>query len=135
MQYEAGSFIETPDLLPTPLSFLMYIPFTIYTVIMRPYLWEQGSALVKMAGLENLFLVICMIFPVFVLKKRSIEEKRIIYFLLVFVLYLYILIGFTTPVLGALARYKVPALPLVLIISLFFIDTNKLKKILPYKNL
>jgi len=135
MQYEAGSFIRTPDLLPHPLSFLLYIPFAIYTVLMRPYFWEQGSALVKIAGLENLILLLCMMIPFFTFKKRSLEEKRITNFLIIFIFYLYILIGFTTPVLGALSRYKVPALPFVLIICLLYIDPVRLKKFIPYKKL
>lgn len=135
MQYEAGSFIKTPDLLPTPVSFILYIPFAIYTVIMRPYLWEEGSALVKIAGLENLFLFICMLVPFLTFKKRSMEEKRLTNFLIIFIFYLYILIGFTTPVLGALARYKVPALPFILIVCLLCIDTSRLKKYIPFKNL
>lgn len=135
MQYEAGSFIQTPDLMPTPLSFVLYIPFAIYTVIMRPYLWEQGSALVKFAGIENILLLICMVIPFFTLKKKSLEEKRMTYFLISFVFYLYILIGFTTPVLGALSRYKVPALPFILIICLLLIDPQKLKKYISIKNL
>jgi hypothetical protein len=135
MQYEAGSFIQTPDLMPTPLSFLSYIPFAIYTVVMRPYLWEAGSALVKFAAAENLLLLVGMLLPLFVLKKKNLEEKIMIYFLMSFVFYLYILIGFTTPVLGALSRYKVPALPFILIISLLLTDANKLKKITPFKNL
>jgi hypothetical protein len=135
MQYEAGSFIVTPDLLPNPISFLMYIPFALYTVIMRPYFWEQGSALVKVAGLENLLLLFFMMIPVFTGKKKDLQEKRITNFLLIFVLYLYILIGFTTPVLGALTRYKVPALPFLFIICLLCINTDRLKKFVPYKNL
>ncbi len=135
MQYEAGSFISTPELRPKPLSFLLYIPFAIYTVLMRPYIWEPGSALVRFAAIENILLLFCMIIPFFVWRKRSLEEKRVIYFLTTFIFYLYILIGFTTPVLGALSRYKVPALPFILIISLFFIDSLKLKKIISFKKL
>ena len=135
MQYEAGSFITTPDLWPNPISFLRYIPFAVYTVIMRPYLWESGSALIKFAAIENILLLISMIVPFFVWKQKSPEEKRIIYFLLLFILYLYILVGFTTPVLGALSRYKVPGLPFIIIIALFLIDSAKLKKFLPFKHL
>ncbi len=135
MQYEAGSFITTPDLMPNAWSFLMYIPFAIYTVIMRPYLWEAGSALVKFAAIENIILLFWMILPFFAWKKKTIEEKRVTYFLITFIFYLYILIGFTTPVLGALSRYKVPALPFLLIICLLMIDSARLKKFIPFKNL
>ena len=135
MQYESGSFITTPELQPTPMSFLSYIPFAVYTVIMRPYIWEQGSLLVKMAGLENLLLLFCMVIPFFAWRKRTTAEKKIIYFLLMFIFYLYILIGFTTPVLGAIIRYKVPALPFLVIVCLFFTDASKLKKFTPFKDL
>jgi hypothetical protein len=135
MQYESGSFIHTPDLTPHPISFLLYIPFAVYTVLLRPYLWEPGSGLVKMAAIENIFLLICMFLPLFVWKRRTTDEKKIIYFLVSFIFYLYILIGFTTPVLGAISRYKIPALPFVLIVCLFYINSNKLKKYIPFKQL
>lgn len=135
MAYESGSFINTPDLQPTPISFLMYIPFAIYTVVLRPYLWEAGSPLVKFAAIENIFLLAFMALPFFAWKKKTLEEKRIIYFLLIFVFYLYILIGFPTTVLGALSRYKVPALPFIAIISLFLMDSTKFKKYTPFKHL
>jgi hypothetical protein len=135
MQYESGSFINTPDLQPTPIGFLMYIPFAIYTVVMRPYLWEGNGALIKFAAIENILLLAFMALPFFTWKKKAIEEKRIIYFLLIFIFYLYILIGFPTTVLGALSRYKIPALPFIVIICLFLIDSNKLKKLTPFKHL
>ncbi len=135
MQYEAGSFIHTPDLRPDPISFLTYIPFAIYTVIMRPYLWEGSSLLMKAAASENIMLIICMVISLFTMTKKSVNEKRLIYFLISFIFYLYILIGFTTPVLGAISRYKVPALPFVLIICLLMIDSQKIKKIFPIQNL
>jgi len=135
MLYDAGSFISTPDLMPNAGSFLLYIPFALYTVCMRPYFWEAGSMLVKAAGLENMFMLLAMCLPIVSFKKLNSLEKRITYMLLVFVLYLYILIGFTTPVLGALSRYKVPALPVLFIICLFYVNSAKLKKIVSFKHL
>jgi hypothetical protein len=102
---------------------------------MRPYLWEGSSLLMKAAASENIMLIICMVISLFTMTKKSVNEKRLIYFLISFIFYLYILIGFTTPVLGAISRYKVPALPFVLIICLLMIDSQKIKKIFPIQNL
>lgn len=135
MQYESGSFITTPDLKPNPISFLMYIPFAVFTCLARPYLWESGSALIKVASLENAAILLFMMLPFFFWRKRNHDEKKVIYFLFTFIFYLYILIGFTTPVLGALSRYKTPALPFLLILVLFFINSEKLKKIGLFKRL
>jgi len=45
-----------------------------------------------------------------------------------FVLILFILTGIATPVMGAIVRYKVPALPFLLIVFLLIIDKDKLLK-------
>lgn len=135
MQYESGSFITTPDLKPNPWSFLTYIPFAVFTTIARPFIWEQGSLLIRVASIENTLLVLCMLTPFFFWKKRNLAEKKVTYFIFTFIFYLYILIGFTTPVLGALSRYKTPALPFVMILVLFFISAEKLKKIGLFKKI
>jgi hypothetical protein len=42
------------------------------------------------------------------------------------VLILFVLIGFTTPVIGSIVRYKTPAMPFLLMVILLLIDTKKL---------
>jgi hypothetical protein len=43
-----------------------------------------------------------------------------------FTLTLGALIGWVTPVLGAIVRYKIPLLPFLLIIPIYYMDTEKL---------
>jgi hypothetical protein len=133
IQYESGSFIPPFDLMPNPTSFLVHTPTALWIVLMKPYLWDVGSVLVKFAALENIFIVIMLIVTLVTRKKIIFTEKRIFYFLFIFVFYLYLLIGFTTPVMGAIVRYKVPAMALVVIACLLYIDTKKLKKIILFK--
>jgi hypothetical protein len=42
------------------------------------------------------------------------------------VLLLFVLIGLTTPILGAMVRYKIPGLPFLLIVFLLMLDKEKL---------
>ena len=48
------------------------------------------------------------------------------YFCACFVILLFTLIGLTTPILGAAVRYKIPAIPFLVIAFLFILDKQKL---------
>ena len=67
-----------------------------------------------------IFILVCLIF----IKPISTIKWEYVLFCLSFVAIQYLIIGETTPVLGAIARYKVPALPFLLIAFLFILDKN-----------
>ena len=62
----------------------------------------------------------------------SIELKNMLWFCITFTLLLFIIIGTTTPVSGALVRYKVPALPFLAIAILTFLDVDYLTTKIPF---
>jgi hypothetical protein len=39
-----------------------------------------------------------------------------------------LIIGLTTPIIGAIVRYKIPAIPFLMIAALMFFDSQKLPK-------
>jgi hypothetical protein len=135
IQYESGSYFTVGNYVPNAGSFLIHIPLMLWTVLFRPYIWEANSLFAKMAAFENIFILFMIVLRFVFHKSIGILEKRIFYFILTFVFYLYILIGFTTSVFGALVRYKAPALALVVIACLLFMNAEKLKKYTPFKNL
>ena len=51
-------------------------------------------------------------------------------FALAFSLFLLTIIGLTTPILGAIVRYKIPALPFLILVALLFLDVQKLPSFL-----
>jgi hypothetical protein len=64
------------------------------------------------AALESTLLIFGIV--LFVLKRNidlNSNQKMIVYFSLFFSVFLAILIGLATPVLGAIVRYRVPYLP------------------------
>jgi hypothetical protein len=80
-----------------------------------------------MACIENLLFILLFITLIFRFKKPEISNQTIIIFSMLFVFTLYTLVGLTTPVLGAAVRYKVPALPFLLISIFLLYDVSKLK--------
>jgi hypothetical protein len=69
-----------------------------------------------------------IIFTLFNKRALKPNEKPIAVGLVFFALSLFVLIGWTTPVIGAIARYRFPAQLAVIICCLLFIDTSKWKK-------
>lgn len=121
----AGSRILIPELQPTLLSFLKNAPLALYTVFLRPFPWEIHSFMMALAALENLLIIVIIL--ICLLYRQSFKQIQWEYvlFCLSFVINQFLIIGETTPVLGAIARYKVPALPFLLIAFLLMLDKKK----------
>jgi hypothetical protein len=127
---DAGSVINAPILENSVLSFLKNIPFALHVVFLRPFFFESLNPLMLAAGLENLLIILLFIIGIFARRKKLLSDNLFM-FCFSFVLILYVLIGLTTPVIGAVVRYKVPALPFLFLLLILMIDIQKLKKIFP----
>lgn len=117
--WEAGSAINIGRLEPNLWSFIIHIPRALFTTFFRPHLLEANSLFLYAAALENMIVIILLIFYLFHLNKRAGEKALVILFCLSFVILLALLIGWTTPIMGAIVRYKLPLLPFVVFILLF----------------
>jgi hypothetical protein len=124
--WSAGSLVPVPELEPNAWSFVQQIPFALSLVLFRPFPWESHSMLMLFSSLENIFLVLLFLLPVIAFRKPEKKDRPFLLFCISFVLYLYLLIGTTTPILGSLVRYKIPGIPVLLIVVLFFTDHDKL---------
>lgn len=123
---QVGSKIDIPELEPSFKSILINTPNAIFNVFFRPFIWEVNSIFSLLSGLENLLIIGIILIALFY-RKSDYRANGLIYFSISFTLILFVLIGLTTPVIGALVRYKVPALPFLLIIFFDLIDIDKLK--------
>jgi hypothetical protein len=104
---------------------ILAIPNALIATFIRPFLWECNSPFMLMSAVENLDIITFFIVALFFRKKKI--NYNLLLFCLSFVLFLYILTGLTVPNFGAIARYKVPSLPFLLIAILSIIDIEKLK--------
>lgn len=128
MLWNAGSLVSVPELKPTALSFAGQVPFALLMVIFRPYPWEAHSMQMLASSAENILLALLMLLPFMAFRKPDKKVLACILFSLSFVTCLYLLIGTITPVLGSLVRYKVPGIPLLLIVVVLLTDFEKLKR-------
>ncbi len=126
-QPPSGSRISIAKLDERFTSFLKAAPQAFGNVMLRPYMWEARSPLLIVPALENVFLVVLLALAIlFGSYKQS--NKAILFFCLSSFVFLFLLVGYTTPVMGAIVRYKTPALPFLFVFQLILINKEKIKK-------
>jgi hypothetical protein len=80
-----------------------------------------------MAAVENALFLIFLIIGLFFIDLKKMKDPWF-WFCLSFILILFVLVGLTTPVLGALVRYKMPALPFIFIAMFLITDVEKVSR-------
>jgi hypothetical protein len=112
---------------------ILNIPSALFNTLTRPFIGNISSPLTLISALENLFfllfIILCLIFI-----KKLIKHKNAILFCFTFSVTLLIIIGLTTPIIGAIVRYKIPALLLISIGLLLILDIEKLKSKFTFLN-
>lgn len=120
----AGSFYEIPILESNFISVLKAIPNGILNCFIQPFPNGNLSIMAFPAIIENLLILvgIGLVIPQLI-KKENWKKEQLngLLFMLFFIFILFSIIGITTPVAGALVRYKVAALPFLGIIILHFL--------------
>lgn len=116
---KTGSGVDATPINNSGIQLIKNIPSAIVNKIVRPYPWDSGSWLKHLAFIENsvllFFLILGMIY------QKEIKNKKIrnvILVLTLFALSILLVVGWTTPVLGAIVRYKVPATLIIVLIIL-----------------
>ena len=133
---EPGSRFELTKLEPTFFGVAKAVPRAIINCFVRPLITKGNQFIFLPSIIENTLLVALILLSIFSgLKqkvKRTIEIKNIFWFSVFFTLILFTIIGLTTPVSGALVRYKIPALPFLGIAILAFLNTDYLIEKIPF---
>jgi len=124
--YHAGSAINMDYLGNNSWSILKAIPLALFHVFTLPWFSHVKSPLYLFSIFENLIFFSLIPLSIFYFEKPNKSSMKFIVFSLIFMLTLFTIIGLTTPVIGALVRYKMPALPFLFFVLLSFI---KLKSI------
>ena len=131
-----GSRFELTKLEPTFVGVLSAVPEAILNCFTRPLITKGNQLIFLPSIIENTLLVALIILSFFSGLKRkvklTIETKNIFWFSVFFVLILFTIIGLTTPVSGALVRYKIPALPFLGIAILAFLNIDYLIDKIPF---
>ncbi|MBW6483661.1 MAG: hypothetical protein K0B10_11455 [Vicingaceae bacterium] len=122
---DVGSAINQPKF-NTISDVFLFMPEALINVLLRPFLWESYSIFTLFSALENsLFLMLIVVVLFF--RKKSIAHPSIFYFCLLYAIVSAIIIGLTTPIMGAIVRYKIFTSLFLLIALLMLLDVEKLK--------
>lgn len=112
----AGSAVPIPLIVPSWSSILSQAPVAMIQSLTRPSIGEWNmNSLVKISILENTLFLISIAFLMVVNRKQlSFPRDPFSLLCLFFSMVLLALMGLTTPVLGALVRYKIVVLPFLI---------------------
>lgn len=122
---KAGSLISIPRLEPEMSSILINAPNGFLTALFRPLPLDPGPVLSKIFTIENLVVIIFIIWNIFRGKKESFSADPLVVFCLFYAVVYLSVIGMVTPVLGAMVRYKAQALPFLIIWSIVIKGKNR----------
>ena len=123
-QYGSNSFdVGTID--GTMTGLLSKFPIATNAALFRPYLWECRSIVMVLSALENTWLLLFMLGVLWRTRVRffirSLFGNPIVLMFFSFALLFGFSIGISTPNFGALVRFKIPLVPL-LVSVLYIVD-------------
>lgn len=128
--YQALGCASYIELTPIDNSFsqlMMNVPQAILNAGFRPFPNDPGSKLKYLSMLEVWIMFAFLVYSWMNRRVTSFKEKEIILGLILFAISLTLLIGWTTPVLGAITRYRFPAQMAIVLISLIILQPKAIK--------
>lgn len=120
VQPPSNSYFEQKRIDYSSLNLITSIPSALSSALIRPFPWDNGSALKHLAFMSNLILIGVFILALIERRRLGIEEKYKLFYFLYSALFVALIIGWTVPIHGAVVRYKM-GVDLLLIISIFIL--------------
>jgi hypothetical protein len=124
----SASYIETTPINESFTQLLRNIPEAFFNAGIRPLPNDPGSKLKYLSMLEVWLLFAFLSYAVFKRRTLASKDKNLILGLVFFSLFLTVLIGWTTPVLGAITRYRFPAQLALVLVGLILIQPTYFTK-------
>lgn len=115
---KANAAIEIKPLGTTLISFITALPQVLYITLAKPLFFDGRNTMDAMASIENTIVLLALCILLFGLIRNKARSVYQVYWLVVVGVVL-IIIGITSPNIGAIERYKSLVMPLVLISTLF----------------
>ena len=85
-----------------------------------------------LSAVENMFFVLFLMVCIVQRRPWSSVDKPLLAMIVLYVVLLALVIGWTTPVMGAVVRYRTPLLPFLLVAGLLVLDHSRMAKWLPW---
>lgn len=114
---KANAAIDMKPIGTTLISFLASFPEVLYITLMKPLFFDARNTMDLMASFENALVLMSLILFLFLtVRHKSYDKMYILYISIVFGVL--IIIGITSPNIGAIERYKSLVMPFLLLCTL-----------------
>lgn len=136
--FQSGSTFAIPNLESSFSNIMLNTPLAIFNALSRPWVWEADIWTKQLAAIENIVFLLALVYLIYKMDFQKSIRHPYFWFCLIFAISLLALSGLVTPNMGALVRYKSPALPFLFVaLSMFgrkwlFIE-QRLKSLFPIK--
>ncbi len=120
----ARSAFEINELKPSAAGILKNIPVSFVNTLVLPGLFTLHRPFTGIVLIENITLLSFLLIMICFFRKKQFPLALVL-FCLGFVVILFCLIGLTTPVLGALVRYRIPGIPFLIIAVALMTDEKR----------
>ncbi len=125
---DAGSVVEIPAVTNVS-AFFAHYPQAFFLTYFRPHVFEANSVASMVFAIEDLFYLLISIAAILFFRKPERRHWPIILAIFSYLIVLASILGNTVPILGAMVRYKVVGLPLLMIFCFAVINFEKLRRI------
>ncbi|MBL4706320.1 MAG: hypothetical protein JKY54_17465 [Flavobacteriales bacterium] len=120
--FDIGSYqLEDPQ--SNAWSLIKSSPNAFYNTFFQPTPSNISNPMALLAFFENIFILLFLIVCCIFIRKPT--NWPMVLGISIFVIVLYVILGWTTSNAGAIVRYKVPALPFIIILGLELINREK----------
>jgi len=128
-----ASTININPLYPNFRSFFNNAPQALNHTLMRPYITEIKSLIYIPFALEIILYELLILILIFY-RKKNLSINPLVYFCLFFSISMFLVIGYTVPIMGAIVRYRSIYFILLLLPMACYIDWDKVLKSLHINN-
>jgi len=126
-EQHSATQIEMPRIECSTISIIEQSPHAFANTMFRPAVFDaNGNPLILMAAIENVCILFLILLCLISFSARGKKTDGFVLLCLVFILMLFTLIGLITPVLGAIVRYKIIALPCLVFLLVYYYDRDKI---------
>ncbi|WKZ65054.1 MAG: hypothetical protein QY325_09790 [Flavobacteriales bacterium] len=125
LETRSGSFVMPPLLQPDALSFVRTIPYALWITLAGPVAHGGGGALGLASAAENIVVLAVLAALLQYRLPWSGIDRPLLLALAGYGFVLACVIGWTTPIMGALVRYRAPLLPFLLVAALLAFDHRR----------
>jgi len=121
-----ASTINIKPLSPSFKGFMSNAPQAFNHALMRPYITEAINFVYLPFAIEIIIVEILFILLLFFIRKKGTVDP-LIYFCIFFSLTMFLITGYTVPIIGAIVRYRSIYFIFLLLPVLGYLDWNKIK--------